>query len=750
MAGKAIGADAPPEREAGKTPPPENPAQDMVLGALIDASPAAWRNRTLFSAAHWNLASPAQVARLYENSASAGIAVPKWLARTLAVAGHALPEGLSQTLDAEVRLLSELNRAVSDRPRETRDQALVGTAERLCELAAAGDLTPETARAAVERLHQLGLTHLACRLALDAWPTAPQALRPVRELIGEFVADFPVVGVRLAGLSTTRPFAEALFPAFASQGRRLDLSEAGFGAVIAELLQPTQANDALFVVLDPRSVLEKSWAKDAREAEQAKELRFAQLIDAIETYCGSSGVPLILNTLPGLPAPEMGYVDTSESSGSAASIRRFNGMLCDLAARHRHLRVVDADLAMSAIAPTGRFDERLWFYGRIAYSGAASDALAKAFAAAVLADKSASPVKVVALDFDNTLWGGVCGDDGIDNLHCGDDPPGNAFKAFQNECLRLKAQGKILVALSKNNPDAISAFARHPGMLLRAEDFTATAINWEPKPENLRQLASELDLGLDSFMFLDDSPHEREAMRRMCPKVYVPEMPADTSERAMWLRSLQRAWTAGVTAEDAARAQMYATQREARALREASASYDDYLGQLEQVIEVEYLGRATLARVAQLHQRTNQFNLTTRRFDETDLTAFLAEPDTSRVYLARVRDRFGDHGITAAAVLRLSGNEASIESFVMSCRVIARQIETAFLGTMIDDLVSRGIETVRGVYLPTAKNGMVADFYPSHGFKACSATEDFSNWVWYNASAQVPNSNFVTVEWRRP
>lgn len=720
-----------------------------VLNALIEASPALLRHRALLAAADWKDASPEQVARLSERLTSARKTLPKWLARTLVVAGHVLPEEPPPTLDVAVRLLSDLNRAACAAPSEALSEDVAAAAERFCELGSAGLLPHDVATAAVEGLLRFDSMQGACRLAMTAWPSAPKALKAVREHLLEFVADFPVMRVRVAGLSTTKPFAEALFPAFASQGRRVECSEAGFAAVIAELLQPAEANDALMVLLDPRSLLEKSWVQNAEEAEGARRSRMEQLIDGVETYCRTNGGPLILNTLPSLPAPELGYVDSSEASGSAASILRFNGLICDLASRNSQLRVVDAELAMSSIAPTQRFDEKFWFYGRIAYCNAANEALANAFAEAALAGKSVAPIKVVALDFDNTLWGGVYGDDGIERLACGDDPPGNAFKAFQNECLRLKAQGKILVALSKNNPDAISVFSQHRGMLLREEDFSATAINWEPKSGNLRCLAAELDLGLDSFMFLDDSPHEREAMRQMCPEVYVPEMPTDVSQRALWLRSLRRAWTIGTTAEDAVRAQFYATKQKAFALRESSSSYDDYLGQLEQVLEVEYLDKPTLPRVAQLHQRTNQFNLTTRRFDEADLATFLSEPSLYQAYLARVRDRFGDHGITITTVVRLTETEAFIESFVMSCRVIARQIETAFIGAVIDDLVGRGIKTIAALYLPSAKNGMVSDFYPRHGFNH-RPSENGSAWVWQKSTDQIPLSPHIAVEWRNP
>src|SRR5690606_15446634 len=168
--------------------------------------------------------------------------------------------------------------------------------------------------------------------------------------------------------------------------------------------------------------------------------------------------------------------------------------------------------------------------GRIAYSAAASRALARRFAEAWHLLKR-GPLKVLALDFDNTLWGGVYGDDGLGALVCGPEFPGNAFSTFQQECLRLKRQGMLLAGLSKNDPDAITVFDRPPGMVLRADDFAATAIDWNPKPENIRKLAAELNLGLDSFLFLDDSPHEREAMRQVCPDVTVPEMPADPAQR---------------------------------------------------------------------------------------------------------------------------------------------------------------------------------------------------------------------------
>src|SRR5690606_27061603 len=219
--------------------------------------------------------------------------------------------------------------------------------------------------------------------------------------------------------------------------------------------------------------------------------------------------PLLINTVPSAPAPTAGLLDRHHALGLRRAIDLVNERILEAAGQSGQIIVCDADSALATVPPAQQTDPKLWYYGRIAYSAVASRALAKRFAQAWNLMKH-GPLKVVAVDFDNTLWGGVYGDDGLDALVCGPEFPGNAFAAFQQECLRLKRQGMLLVGLSKNDSDAITVFERHPGMILRPDDFTATAIDWNPKPDNIRRLAAELNLGLDSVLFLDDSPHERE------------------------------------------------------------------------------------------------------------------------------------------------------------------------------------------------------------------------------------------------
>lgn len=709
-----------------------------LLDAVIAVAPELVRHRHLIAAADWRLATPAQIARLVQRFERDNVAMPTWLSRDILLAAHALPVERAD-LAAELLLLNRLN-AASTQP----DAALLAE---IREAARHSMLSADVAAKMVERLSESGNQPLACELALTHWPAAPNTLRRVRQHLPDYLDTLPRLSVRVAGFSTIATFTQALPPAFAARGVRIEASEAAFATVIAELLAPRVDAEALFIVLDPMTLIDEEW-REGVDAQAAQfEARLAALTDAIAGFAQTAGAPLLINTLAASADPSLGHIDAAHPAGRATAIRRVNAALAEAAIAHGNIQLIDADHALSHIAPDQRTDRRMWFYGRMAYSDAAMRALAGAFATAWAA-RAAKPVKVIALDFDNTLWGGVYGDDGISKLACGDDAPGNAFKAFQAECLRLKAQGKLLVAVSKNNADAIDVFAQHPGMLLKAGDFAATAIDWQPKPDNIRRLAADLNLGVDSFLFLDDSPHEREAMRRMCPDVRVPEMPADPALRPSWLRTLTDTWPLRLTSEDAQRSQMYAAERQARTLRDSAASYDDYLRGLDQKLVVAPLSPTTLPRIAQLHERTNQFNLTTRRFTQSELSAFMADPNHAVVLTGTASDRFGNHGIVIAAVARIDGATAHIDSLLMSCRVIARQVETAFLGALLEHLKERGIATVTGRFIPTAKNGMVETFYSAHGFRLASREDQSSTtWTWQTGEDPMPASAFVTVNW---
>lgn len=683
-----------------------------VVASLFDAILADTamlvRTRQLLPALDWRQVEPSQIDRMIDRITAADIKVPRWLAQELLCAGHILSEGVLASDATEFACLSGLNNPHISRETlrdAAQDVMIPGFLDRL----------PDKliAHLAV-RFAEFGATETAARLSLRTTSMSSAAQRIIKPHVEQYIASLPGVRLRVCGSASTQSLAAALVPAFAADGLRALISEAEYGAFMSELIRPMAGMDALVVLLDHDYFMPQDWRKDTGCLNSDLKDRAIVLAEALRSYCKEAAVPLIVTTLPSAVSPSAGYADRTHPTGAARACAFINQILFEVSEGTPLINVIDCDQAWSTVAPSSRYDHKLWFYGRIAYSDAATRELATAIASSWLA-RTKGPAKVLALDFDNTLWRGVFGDDGIARLQCGEDFPGSAFRAFQRECLRLKSQGMLLVGLSKNNEDALNVFDTHPGMLLKRDDFVATAVNWAPKPENIQKIASDLRIGLDSVLFLDDSPHERTAMRRMCPDVIVPELPADPAERPSWLRSLPHTWPLRVTEEDANRTAFYAAEVKARELRASVASYDDYLAGLEQKLTIAPLTPQTLPRVAQLHLRTNQFNLTTERFGEAELSQFLNHADRLAV-TGTVTDRFGDHGLVIAATLECGGPLATIRSFIMSCRVIGREVERAFLGDLLEILRSRGIRQVTGIFKPTAMNAVSSKLYSDSGF----------------------------------
>jgi FkbH-like protein len=728
----------------GRLPSPQ-PAQenkiDEIVEAAIAAAPECVRQRVILPAIDWSRVTPHNVVLLLSSLDQARLAVPRWLARALLLAGHTLKGAAARGLLTDLATLNRLNAAAG----EPDERAPI--AAQLAMLAQDADLDPEITAAIVSRLMALSWDDDALRLALAQLARAPQVLTITAPLIEAHIATLPAVRLRVSGTSTTWTLVDALRPALAVAGARAEITEAPFGSALAELLRPPEDADAVLLLLDQESLLPWDWRLGSAEMAGLIAERADTVSAALDAFAEKAGVPLLINTLPVPPLPTAGLLDRQHALGLRRAVDLMNARILAAAERSGRIVVIDTDRALAPLPPRGHGDPRLWFYGRLAYSAEAVRLLAQAFAEAWRLMQR-GPAKVLALDFDNTLWGGVFGDDGIAQLACGHDAPGNAFRALQEECLRLKGQGFLLVGLSKNNADAISVFTEHPGMILRPDDFAAVAINWEPKPDNIRKLAAQLNLGLDSFVFLDDSLHERAAMRQLCPEVLVPELPQDPAERPLWLRGLGATWPVRLTSEDESRAALYAVGRAAENAKAGAASLDAYLASLEQRLVMGFVRSATVARAAQMHQRTNQFNLTTQRLTEAEIAGIAADEARGLAVLGQVSDRFGDHGLVVAATVAIDGAEADIRTLLMSCRVIGREIERAFLGGLIGNLVQRGVRRIRGTYIPTAKNVMVRDFYAACGFTpAGDDTDGTTTWV-FDADAQAPPaSHHVTTSW---
>jgi FkbH-like protein len=396
----------------------------------------------------------------------------------------------------------------------------------------------------------------------------------------------------------------------------------------------------------------------------------------------------------------------------SAVLDRFDAALREEAAAFPHVRVLDTQDVVAAVGRTAAFDARFWFRGRAPWTGAYLDELARRIAAGTRGFGASFP-KVLALDCDGTLWGGVVGEDEVTGIRLGPhDHPGNVFWQVQHQLAALRQQGVLLCLVTKNNPADVDEVLRtHPDMVLREDDLVVKRVNWEDKPSNLRTLAAELGVGLDGVVFLDDSSFECEAVRRQLPMVTVVQVPANLSEYPQVVAGVGELFLAGgVTAESRDKTEQYRRRAQAQELHDRSADLETYLASLQLTVELRRDARADAPRVSELSQKSNQFNLTTRRYGVAEVEAMVDDPGYA-VWSLVVGDVFGSAGLTGAAVLRYDGTRARVEAFFLSCRVIGRGVETAVWAEIVAAAVAAGCTELHADYLPTAKNAQVADFY---------------------------------------
>jgi len=354
--------------------------------------------------------------------------------------------------------------------------------------------------------------------------------------------------------------------------------------------------------------------------------------------------------------------------------------------------------------------------------------------------------KCVVLDLDGTLWGGIVGESGAEGIALGPGAPGVEYVEFQRALLDLTRRGVLLAVCSKNNPeDALPVIRSHPHMVLREEHFAAMRVNWNNKADNIAEIAEELNIGLDSLVFIDDNPNECELIRQLLPEVMTVELPRDPSLYRRMLEDMSDFDLLALTAEDEKRVARYQANAKRRVERGAAASLDEYLRSLQIQAEIGLASPEALGRLVQMFNKTNQFNLTTRRYQAEDVSRFL-KSTTHRVYGLRVADRFGDHGLVGTAVVRAEDGAWRIESLLMSCRVMGLGVETAFLHRICADAAERSVPRLVGEYVPTRKNVPVKSFYGDHGFTLASEADGRQDWMLDVAARPVPMPSWIAAK----
>jgi FkbH-like protein len=348
------------------------------------------------------------------------------------------------------------------------------------------------------------------------------------------------------------------------------------------------------------------------------------------------------------------------------------------------------------------------------------------------------PRKCLVLDLDGTLWGGTLGEEGLSGIKLGHTYPGNAFRRFQQMVLSLHRRGILLAIVSKNNDAEVAdVFRAHPDMVLKTEHFSAMRINWRDKADNLLEIAEELNIGVDSLVFFDDSPAECARVRQLLPDVLTIQAPHDVLDYADAVVRSRAFERLTFTAEDRRRGAMYREQAEReRAVPEAT-SLDAFLRGLRMAADIRPVDSFTLPRALELTQKTNQFNLTTRRYSARELAEAMNGHDRAAFSL-RLTDRFGDNGIVGLAVVRGEIDTAVIEALLLSCRIIGRGAETALLSFLAGWARKRCLRSLEGEYIPTPKNAPAADCYARHGFVQVGTTATGTKWRLSTIDADVP------------
>jgi FkbH-like protein len=452
------------------------------------------------------------------------------------------------------------------------------------------------------------------------------------------------------------------------------------------------------------------------------------LIGLLKVLRSRSAANIVVHGLEAPVIPAAGLYDSQQLHGQVAAFDEINRRVRAWAASERAAYWFDYERLQALHGRLRWHDEKKWVAVRLPFSVGALAPMAEAWWR-ILTPLATRLAKVLVVDLDNTLWGGVLGEDGLEGIAVGDEAPGAYFRALQRAIMDIARRGVVLAISSKNNePEALEALAKHPGMLLRPEHFSAMRINWRPKADNIAEIAAELNVGIDSIAFLDDNPVEREAVRRMLPQVSVIELPPDPMQYAAALRRFAGFERLNLSQEDLQRTRYYFDEQQRRAAETATGSLEDFLYSLKINVTFAPIDRNTLARAAQLTQKTNQLNVSTRRYTAADLSTLMAKSGWA-AYTLEACDRFGDNGIVGVAIMHVSGDEAEIDSFLLSCRVIGRGIEAALLALLAQAANIRGCRSMQGWFLPTAKNAPASMLFAENGFRCIEhGSNDSTRW----------------------
>lgn len=562
-------------------------------------------------------------------------------------------------------------------------------------------------------------------------------------------ADLPVMKIALIGDTATQFLATALRGTGVERGYQIDLFEAEYNQVERQFLDPSSElyqSDADYIVLfqSTHKLGERHSLLSPDQQETLAEERLAFIASICEN-------PVLANKkIISLDYPEIedtvfGSYATKVSSSLTYQVRKLNMGLMDLSQQYANLFICDIAGLQNKLGRDLMFAPNVYVSTEMVLSIDALPYVAGRVMDIVCAIKGQFK-KCLILDLDNTVWGGVIGDDGLEGIQLGHGLGiGKAFTEFQMWVKKLKQRGIIICVASKNNEEtAKEPFEKHPDMILKLEDIAVFQANWETKVDNIRTIQRILNIGFDSMVFLDDNPFERNIVRENIPAITVPELPEDPGEYLEYLYSLNLFETTSYSQADKDRTKQYQVEAKRVSLQKTFSNEADFLKSLDMISVVSGFNAFNTPRVAQLSQRSNQFNLRTVRYTEADIEALAQDPDVIDLSFT-LEDKFGDNGLIAVIIMKKQDEETLfVDTWFMSCRVLKRGMEDFTLNTMVEAARQKGYKRIIGEYLPTPKNKMVEGHYPSLGFEKLEGSST-AQYV-LDVEHYQPRENYIKIK----
>ena len=556
--------------------------------------------------------------------------------------------------------------------------------------------------------------------------------------------------VALLSSFTLNGLNEILHVKCSDMGVRYQSYISGYNQYNQELLNPESdyykfCPDITFLILDIRNFLGDNFhnfhiLSDDAKKEFAKE-KINHLENIIQNFEKNSNSKLVITNFNIPSYSPNGIIESKIKFGLHEMIEKINNSLRDISKTHNSIYVYDFNQFVSKHGEKNIFDYRQFHLGDIQitfnfmpYFGYELMSYIKSI--------TGTNRKCIVLDLDNTLWGGVVGEDGFDGIELGQTANGKAFVDFQKELLSLWQQGIILAINSKNNfDDAMKVIHEHPEMILREKNFASIQINWNDKAQNLLQISDEINIGLNSIVFFDDDKLNQTRIKQEFPEVLTIELPEDPSEFSPLLKELNDFNVLQRTDEDTKRGQMYTEQRKRKELEKSVSNLDDFLKELDIKVKMKKSNEFLIPRISQLTLKTNQFNLTTRRYQEEEIKNFSSNTKFI-VGCAQVLDKFGDNGITGVYIIKKNDKSWLIDTFLLSCRIMGRGVENAILSQILLDAQKNGIDEIQAEFIPTQKNQPAENFLSDFGFK-----KQDEMWIYkLNNEIKLPNHLKVEIE----